>query len=442
MNFLKYKKLILILLILIFNLYYFNTKRLETLTIDNKLPDIVLENENQKLEAILNTIFPEEQTILYESPYRSYNKQPSYDVYELSDVFKFGKELEFEIIYNNNEYARPLYSSDWKNFYFRGWLDLDKKMSEAHHKLFVYYGGASNIFDFEGNLGFSENINVDYHRNINFLVYKFNVKQVIIYENQIVLVGTPSPAGAQIIAIQVNDILPKDMDTKEFLFQLSTPGGYELDFDYGYYYRSDYLKRIMEEEEGIVGAFSQTTTKSIQESLLKQNALLKKELSNYIPLEDNIRITEQVRNTLDIKNLITEGNPLNYNILYENFIYNRPIYDPLWKRYFDEGWAYLPTKMSENMRQLFILPENIDDQQNLLSRLGFHEKYNQASPEEISLLIYNFDPKKILLHNGLIGIVGMPVRNAVCIISFPRKDFIESRSNSIHLVTPDYYVLY
>lgn len=402
-----------------------------------------LASSDHPSENLLASIFPMDDKVLYENPYRLYDGYvPTYKTYALEDALEGGDELGFEKVVDEPSYLRPIYNSIWKDAYFRSWLYFPYKMSEARHKLFIYYGGASNIYDFEGSLGIDlgTGINVDYHRNINFLVYHFNVDRVISYENQIVLSGTPSEKGLQIISVKVNDLLPKDQDSKEFLFQLSTPGGYEIDYYYGNYERSDYLKRLQEEEAIMTFSFSPSHEVSSQQ--------LKKELSMIIPLEDNIILTEQeCRKSnislvdFNVEMIVTQGKEIKYHLLYQDVTYKRPLYNPIWKENVEKGWGYLPNKMCENMQQLFILPCNAKDQSTYLQSLGFHENIPTLPSGNVGFLLYNFLPLKVIKIDEQIAILGTPSRTGATIILLS-SDVLDANSTSdITLSTPDYFVL-
>lgn len=442
--FLIFLSLIIILLLI----HYNNQRCLNVTNIKNDNAIFELEKENNKLREILESIFPDEQKVMYENPYRIYiDEKPTFQTYDLPQIIEKGKDINFEISYNNTEYLRPMYYSRWKDIYFRRWLYMPNKIEEGHHKLFVYYGGASNIYDFEGSLGFTTNQPVDYHRNINFLVFNFNTENVKMLENQIILIGKPTRKGAQIVSVKVNDVLPKDIDSKEFLFQLSTPVGYEIDFLYGDYQRSDYLKRLREEESTQVISILTTDNRTYLE-LKQENQLLKQELSNYIPLEDDILITDQkCRNSfnskisnemMDIDKVIEKGTEIKFNVNYENTQYKRPIYDPTWKRNYQKDWAYIPTKICESMHNLFIIPTDEKEQINFIGNLAFYEKYKLINDNEIGFLIYNFTPNKIIQLNNQFIIIGIPTRIGASIITINHSNIINNSSNTVQLITPDY----
>lgn len=402
-----------------------------------------LQKENDQLKGMLSRIVPDDNQALYTTTYRLHQiKKYDFQTSDLPNVLNKGTQLDFTLTYNNPNYKRPVYDSNWKQAYYRGWLRLADKIDDAYHDLFVYYGGASNISDFEGNLGFFENLLVDYHRNVNFLVYSFHVDKVILYNNQIVLIGIPLRDGAEIVSIEVNDILPTDKDSKDFLFQLSTPAGYEVDYLFGSYYRSDYLKRLMEEEK-IKPTFAYLNTDETILKLREENALLKHELSYYIPLEDNLVITDQnCRNDsstapqLNKKIDISKATEISYDINYHEKDYRRPLYDPIWKTRLEEGLCYMPTKIYEALHDLFVLPEHSNEKLILLENLGFHQEYTPIPEDKSGLLMYHFLPNKVMVLENELIIIGTPTRTGASIISIDKKSLSDTNM-IVKLLTPD-----
>lgn len=432
--------------VFIYIIVYHDTNK-ETINVSNIEGDTIIETlkkENYKLKGMLDSIVPEDNKILYEGQYRYYKYYiPDYETYDLSIIIDIGLDINFDLTYDNPDYMRPVYDSSWKDFYFRSWLNLSHHMDNAYHNLFIYYGGASTIFDFEGVLGFHENINVDYHHNINFLVYNFHVNQVKMYENQIVLIGIPLRKGAQIISLKVNDILPVNIDRKKFLFQLSTPSGYETDYLYGYYYRSQYLKDEMEKEK-IEPTYADQDTMSTILELREENALLKHELSKYIPLKNNVVLTKQkCRNTTNLSNSkkanthmdISEENEVPFAFKYINDDYKRPVYDPIWKEKYEEGLCYMPTKICEGLHNLFVLPEDPENRLTFLERLGFHEEHTIIEKNETSFLIYKFIPDKIIILDNELLIIGVPNRTGAHLIAIDNSKLTDT-INLVKLVTP------
>ena len=92
------------------------------------------------------------------------------------DAVKNGTDIAFQILHDDTGYRRVIYSPDWKDAYFRGWLYLPNKIIQARHSLFIYSTGASANYDLAGELAFEQGVPMDNHRNINFLVFDFKVQ--------------------------------------------------------------------------------------------------------------------------------------------------------------------------------------------------------------------------------------------------------------------------
>ncbi|GMQ59594.1 hypothetical protein AN1V17_39910 [Vallitalea sediminicola] len=407
---------------------------------------IELQRENERLKGALERIFPEEQHVLYEKPYRGYyDEVPSFQTYALPDAINKGKNIDFNVIYNDTEYMRPTYNSTWKDFYFRNWLYLPSKVANAHHKIFIYPAGASSIFDFIGDLAFNSS-SVDFHKNINFLIYNFDVDNIRQYENQVILIGKPNRKGAQVISVVQDTLLADNVDTKDFLFQLATPKGYEIDLIYGNAIKYDYLKKIIEENTVKRTFLSSNKTMTLAQ-LQEENSLIKKELSNFIPIEDNLVITNQdcrkpldtdIKKIIDLEVVKNTGKSLAFNIIYENPQYVRPIYDPIWKENHEKGWAYVPTKICENMHILFPIPSDMDKQADFFHNLTIKQPVKPINNTSRGILLFNFTPQEVYKKSNQIVIIGIPNRLGLTIITLDNKELKGHSSYLLQLSTPDF----
>jgi hypothetical protein len=438
--------LLIILLIIIFLLIYLFTlrdtrnKSVGVTNIDSQTILNTLEKENYKLKGMLGSIVPDGNNILYENHYRYYNYEiPDYEIYDLSTIMKNGNNLDYNIIYNNKDYIRPNYDSDWKNFYHRGWLNLPQHIDNALHKLFIYPQGASSIYDFEGKLAFHEQAKIDYHKNINLLIYNFQVNQAKIYNNQIVLIGTPTRKGSQIVAINVNNIIPENIDNKTFLFQLSTPSQYEIDYLYATYYKTDYVKDEMSKDK-----VEPTYANKVVTKLSDENAKLKQELSFYIPNNDKLdkdktckHRRKQIETKLNNSSIdLANNEEIPFVFKYIDDAYIRPIYDPTWKQNYEEGLCYIPTKICKAFNNLYMLPHESNKRLTFFQDLGFHEEHTIIEDSELSFLIYKFIPEKILIVDNEVHIMGIPSRTGAYIISVD-KNKLPNNLDTIKLVTPN-----
>lgn len=402
-----------------------------------------LQKENVRLKGVLASLVPREQKIIYENSYRTYgNWKPTFQVTSLRKVVEEGKNINFNVLYKNEKYLRPIYDSSWQDFYFRGWIYLPSKIEDARHRLFIFPFGGSSIFDFSGSLSLDLKTSIDYHREINFLIYDFNVEEIRELDNQIALIGEPKRHGIQVVSVIQNDLLSKNTDTKEFLVQLSTPKGYEIDFIYENVIRYEYLKKQIEENT-VKPSFSDIDRD--KEQLKNENALLREELSNYIPLEKGIikkDICErrfEYKEIYDIKTVREKGRELAFQVKYHVPQYRRPIFHPSWRQNYRKGWNYIPQKICENLHTLYTIPKDSDKRTALLGNLGFYDVYQPINDDEVGFLVYYLTVQKVIQLNDQIIIIGIPTRTGVEIISLNQSYIPCDKDYTIQLVTPDNY---
>lgn len=394
-----------------------------------------LEKENSKLKDLFSSFILKDQKIIYED-----EPLPSFP---LSKVIAEGVETKFRILSDDLQYLRPLYDPDWKGAYFRGWLYLPHKNIEARHRIFAFSLGLSMNYDIFGSLGFSPSVIVDAHKNINFLIYGFHVNSIKVFQNQVALVGEPMQIGAQIISIVQNDLLPEGVDTKDFLFQLSTPKGYEVDFLKYNIIRYEYLMKQIKEHTAHPSFAREDESKAL-EKLLKENAVLKQELSFFIPYNDEA-ITQQ--NCYDMFNnqdeiadlsfLIKQGREIPFSYNYKNPQYKRPLYDPLWKTNYKRKWCYIPKQIELNLHKLLTIPQNRENQYDFFGTLGFHEDFKAIKSDQYGFHIYNFVVSKAIVYKNQLFFIGVPSRTGVEIVTINHYNMKDYKNYLVRLVTPD-----
>jgi hypothetical protein len=426
---------------------------------NNSTADDILEieKENSKLQNLVSSLLPSEQKTIYEDGHRNIfmnagiTPPPSFPASPLSKVIANGVDTKFKILNNDPEYLRPTYDPEWKGFYFRGWLYLPHKNIEAHHRIFAFSLGASANFDIFGSLGYSlksiSSAPIDNHHNINFLIYGFEVKNVRVFQNQVALIGEPKFAGAQVVSIVQNELLPQGVDTKDFLFQLSTPQGYEVDFLNLNIIRYEYLMKQIE-EHSVHPSFADETQNKSLEKLLKENAALKKELTFFIPLQDKL-ISQQVcqgssNNVVESFNIVAiiqQGKKISYDFNYKNAQYMRPLYSPSWKENYKRKWAYIPEQIESNMHRLHLIPQSQAAQYDFFGSLAFHEKYRPIQSGYHGLLVYNFNISQVILYKNQLLLIGVPSRTGAEIVSINPLYMKGYESYFARLITPDNYQL-
>lgn len=411
-----------------------------------------IEKENSTLRSLLPSLLPKEQKTILEDEHRNIFMNtdivpPPLPASSLSSVIALGAEIRFRILTDDPEYLRPVYDPDWKGFYFRSWLYLPYKNLEARHRIFAFSLGGSANFDIFGSLGYgpesTPNAPIDNHRNINFLIYGFKVKNVRVFQNQVAIIGKPEQTGAQVVSIVQNDLLPEGVETKDFLFQLSTPEGYEVDYLTHGIIRYEYLMKQIQEHT-VHPAFANGTANRSSEKLLLENAALKQELAFFVPIRDQLVFHQTCKYPLNddpsaIASAVQQGKEIPFIFNYKNPQYKRPLYSPSWKTNYKRNWAYIPAQIESNMHRLHVIPQSQAAQYDFFGSLAFHEKHPPVRPGYLSLFIYNFNVSQVLLSENHFLLLGVPSRTGAEIISMKPLTIKGYKSYSASLITPDNY---
>lgn len=402
-------------------------------------------NENKLLKEILSSIVPSDNNILFENNNREIgtpNNSLSINTSSPAEVLNKGRTLAYIFAYSDEEYLRPIYSNTWKQSYYQGWLYLPKKIISARHRLFAYVGGAGNIFNIEGELGFYPNISIDNKNYLNLLIYNFDLQNVIQHENQIVVTGTPVKKGVQIISIKMDDVTIHGDEDGKLLVQLCTPNGFEIDFQ-----NVRFATNLEEHEDyGPVEESYSDSSNDISE-VNKENLLLRKELTHYIsdsskPIyfqHNGSYQTSNVLNTnIDLDDAIDFSSDIKYTMLYNNHKYLTPVFHPEWKEHYDREWCYIPRKMYINMKRLFVLSSDKDVANDLCGELGFFEKNIVTEDNRVNLLINNFNVTNIKTFEENIIVIGTPSRTGIQVVSIQKNNLTKYREYAVRLVTNDF----
>lgn len=448
------KKLSLCLLLIFFIIFsaFFITKldyphHNNALKVDNAEAKSVLspENENKQLKGILSSIVPSEDILLYENNSRNIsdlyisNVLPAITPKEVLDK---GKTLAYIFTYTNEEYLRPIYSDTWKQAYYQGWLYLPRKIISARHTLFVYTGNSSNIFNLDGELGFYRSIALDEQNYINILIYNFDLQKVVQHGNQIAISGMPTKKGVQIISIKINDVAIQKDESEQLTIHLCTPTGLEID------YQNISFPKVPNGQDDF-GSVDETFSNinSVAGNINEENAHLKQELTHYIsdstsPIYFQYNGGYQTSNVLniniDLENAINYASKIDFNILYNNEKYTRPIYHPEWKKHSDRDWCYIPRKMYINMKKLFVFSSDEYLSFDLCAELGFFEEYPKISDDQVGLLVYNFNVSKVSLFENNILLTGTPSRAGIQIVNIAKNTLKRHKDYAVRLVTTDF----
>ncbi len=146
---------------------------------------------------------------------------------DLEEAFNSSKPIGHKLLYNNLNYKSPVYHPDWKKNYDLEWCYLPRKIYLNMKKVFALPSDIDVLKDLYGELGFFEKSPSISKNNAGFLIKNFSVDSVHLYENNIIINGTPCRKGVQIISIPKAS-LAKNTD---FAVRLVTKDLCEIDAD-------------------------------------------------------------------------------------------------------------------------------------------------------------------------------------------------------------------
>ena len=172
--------------------------------------------------------------------------KPSRAIYALPAlaVINEGTRVPFETIYEDKAWIRPDFEPYWHSKQGQ-YSSLPNRIHSSYHRLFVTPGTAGlwkETSDQCGIAELSEQIKIPVYDDrpedtLLVLAIQHQVADVIVLDNQVVLLGTPSRTGLQILAINNKDLvqsvsgeIPVQNNNQEYLFQTVTPDGYEVDY--------------------------------------------------------------------------------------------------------------------------------------------------------------------------------------------------------------------
>lgn len=146
------------------------------------------------------------------------------DIEEALDGFK---AIKFSFLYNNKKYAGPVYHPGWKEHYDRDWCYIPRKMYLNMKWAYVLPPNKEVTADLLGELGFFEKFSGVPENQTGIAVKNFTVSKAGIFEDNILLVGTPARAGMQIVGIDKKNLT----GLKEYTVRLVTSDACEIDSD-------------------------------------------------------------------------------------------------------------------------------------------------------------------------------------------------------------------
>jgi len=146
---------------------------------------------------------------------------------DLEVALNNAKEIKFSTLYNNKKYISPVYHPKWKSNHDKDWCYIPRKMYLNMKRVFVLPNDKEVSADLLGELGFFEKYKEIPKEQTGIAVSNFNINKAYIYEDSILLVGTPSRTGMEIIGIDRNNL----NGYNEFAVRLVTPDACEIDSD-------------------------------------------------------------------------------------------------------------------------------------------------------------------------------------------------------------------
>lgn len=208
----------------------------------NKMTELEkLAKENQDLRERLGKLEPVTPVKIVS------NNQPpkSVETVPVTSVISDGTSLPFKTVYQDPEWVRPDYEPYWHSKLGQ-FSNIAERINSSYHRIFVTPATETLWSETLHECGIAEledKIKLpDYGSNpqdtIVVVAMQYNITNAVLLNNQIALIGTPSRNGVQVIAFNKNDIINSvsgeiiaQNNSQEYLFQLVTPDGYEIDYN-------------------------------------------------------------------------------------------------------------------------------------------------------------------------------------------------------------------
>lgn len=405
---------------------------------------------------------------------------PSLTTVPIKDVLKKGRSVKYKTLYSDPLYLRPLYNPAWKEVYVRSWSYFPHRVSDAQHRLFTLGTGLSTNYDICNELAL-EGVDFDYDkfRDKICILYNFTVNKVTVHGDQIILTGCPTRTGLQIIGINQNKVLHPITTTKNYLMQLATPEGYEIDHLVTNLFTYEYWKKDVQEplpKEAQVFKNDSETSPTLEEC--KKMELL---IDNTFPDTDQIvnlnslrpplgltldqiksanpyphsfhpnLYTENVNNYsnpplhfLPIKTVLKKGKDIRVNVLYYEPFYLRPLYDPGWKSGSYRSWSSYPSRIFDSQHRLFTLYLGGSSNYDVFNELALDDvAFTYDKFRDKICIVYNFTVEKITVYGDQVVLTGIPSRTGLQVIGINQNETLApittSKTYLIQMATPDGY---
>ncbi len=159
-------------------------------------------------------------------------------------VMAEGIRVPFETIYQDRAWVRPDYQPYWHSTQGQ-WSSLPDRIHDSYHRLFITPGIATLWDETVHDSGIAEAAakitlpvyDVKPENTIAIIAVQHQVTDLVVLQNQVVLLGTPARTGVQVLALNKQDLVKSvsgeilaQNNNQEYLFQMVTPDGYEVDY--------------------------------------------------------------------------------------------------------------------------------------------------------------------------------------------------------------------
>lgn len=167
------------------------------------------------------------------------------DNIEVIDVLAEGTRLPFTTVYEDQAWIRPDYEPYWHSKPGL-WSSIPDRIHSSYHHLFIATGTDglwSEATHDSGIVEIEDKIKLPVYEDqpentVAIIALQHQITDVLVFNNHIVLLGTPSRTGIQVLAFNKRDIINSisgevfaQKNSQNYLFQLTTPDGYEVDYN-------------------------------------------------------------------------------------------------------------------------------------------------------------------------------------------------------------------
>ncbi len=196
---------------------------------ETDLSSMEISQQNVLLKQELTHFVSDSTKPIFFMPNGTYETAESLsNLIDLEDALKNSKAVDFSFIYNNKKYISPVFHPQWKEHYNdRGWCYIPRKIYLNMKRVYFLPSDREVAADLLGELGFFEKFTGVSKSKIGIAVQNFNIQSIGLHENSIIVKGTPSRTGMQIVEIDKKSFDP----STEYVVRLVTPDACEIDND-------------------------------------------------------------------------------------------------------------------------------------------------------------------------------------------------------------------